>query len=204
MLLIDDVVDSGFGPGFRFPNLCTVFSNFNRNPRLGIIEITKNPDFAYTGFETSRLPALIDPLNTVSAFVDYLAFFVHVPGIVRTCQHAVLAADALLIIDDYDAVFVGLGCTGRTHSLAMGVVTVVALSGIKIQAQVWIGTSDFTLMYPVPVFPQGNMVFRLTGDHAGLAVYAPRRIYEHAEFLFPAQLLSPPPVFTVLLPWLLS
>ena len=93
---------------------------------LFVIAVAKDPRANRTNFHASGLQAFCDAVIAPGALVGYALFFVEKTRAIRTGLHAVLAADAISVIDDDHTIRGFVGCTGRAHLNASRICAVIA------------------------------------------------------------------------------
>jgi hypothetical protein len=115
-------------------------------------------------------------VDTKSAFVYGGFFFVDIAGVIRAGHHAVLAADADIVINQHQPILPAIGRPGGADSLAGWVGAVVAVFRQKGAAEI---REDAPVYFvdPVPMHTQWHFVLDGAGDHAGFAVDAAFRFH---------------------------
>ena len=85
------------------------------NETLFIVAVAENARTNRTNLHASGLQAFSDAVIAPSALVRYALFLVEIPRAIRTGLHAVLAADAIGVIDEDNTVLGFVGRAGRAH-----------------------------------------------------------------------------------------
>src|SRR5205814_4570440 len=107
-----------------------------------------------TGFDARRLEPLSDAIRTERALVDLLRGAVELRDVERAPRHAVLAADAVLLLEVDDAVRVlNDGAVGGARAQAAGILAVHALVLAHEPHQRPVVARLFVELDQVPVIP---------------------------------------------------
>jgi hypothetical protein len=103
-------------------------------------------------------------------------FFIVVAHTVGASHSAILAADALVLVDEDYPIFTLMGSPGGADFGALRVFAMLAQHGKEIHLQVWKFPVGSHYEHLAPEIPQSHIVLLLTGDGAGVASYAPVQI----------------------------
>lgn len=93
---------------------------------LFVIAVAEDTRTNRANLHASRLQALSDAVIAPCAFVCYALLLIEITRAIRTGLHAVLAADAIGVIDEDHAILGLIGRAGRAHLHAGGVRAVIA------------------------------------------------------------------------------
>ena len=93
---------------------------------LFVIAVAEDARANRTNLDASGLQAFGDAVVAPGALVRYALFLVEKPRAIRTGLHAVLAADAIGVIDDDHAILGFVGRAGRAHLHASRMRAVIA------------------------------------------------------------------------------
>jgi len=121
-------------------------------------------------------------LNAVGAVIALRCssfVWVNVEGIIRTGLHARLAADATLVVEVYDTVVAREQRRSRAYCRTRRVLAVVAAMDTELSGDIWVGAL-LDVLDMSPIHSNGNVVFRLAGDRAGMAADALPVVYHEA------------------------
>ena len=92
-----------------------------------VVQITKGSRSALAGVDARRLKSLGHPVQAEITFVSGSGLGIDEPRIIGAGQHAVFAADANIMVNDDNAVFLAfIGCSCRTNGNALRFRTLVA------------------------------------------------------------------------------
>src|SRR5664280_3803104 len=131
---------------------------------LFVVAVAENARADRTNLDASRLQLLGNAVVTPGALVGDVLFLIEEARAVRAGLHAILAADAISMIDDDDAILGFVGRAGRTYLHAGRIRAVIA------QLRHKEGLFDIGVLVPV-----GKTIFALLGrrrdiHRVGLAV----------------------------------
>src|SRR5450759_457862 len=119
---------------------------------LLVVAIAENARANWTNLDASRLQPLGNAVVTPGALVGDVLFLIEEARAVRASLHAILAADAVSMIDDDDAILGFVGRAGRTYLHAGRIRAVIA------QLRHKEGLLDIGVLVPV-----GETIFALLG-----------------------------------------
>src|SRR3990172_6148813 len=177
-LIEADIENSGLGPLLGLENLDCVGGDETGDFAFGVGHVSKHAGPAGTGVDTRRHHPAAPPVKAEGAFLHDFLDGVHVPGVVRTGGHAILAADAAVLVDHDDAVGPAVGRFHGAHAQASGTLAVVAQAGDEDTP--YVGVRPFLYgLDPGPVDSEGNIVFTLAGNGAGVTAQAAPQVNEH-------------------------
>ena len=119
------------------------------------------------------LLALLEPVDAAVALLDDGVGGVEPAGIEGAGGHALLAADALLLVDDDQAVLVlAVGGAGGAHLEAGGVVALLALAGQPVLLRAGPLADGAHAVHGVAIHAQADAVLMLASGDAGVAAGA--------------------------------
>ena len=114
------------------------------------------------------------------ALFHRLGRLVPIAHAVRAGHHAVLAADALLAVDEHHVVAVAVAGAGGAHVHARGVGALLAHGGQRVARHVRVVAEGPALQHLVPMLAQGDVVLHLARDLAGVAARAAIEVHHNA------------------------
>jgi hypothetical protein len=148
-----------------------------RNLATRIIEVPEHPDAGHAGCHASGFFTLLDKFDTEPALLN-ITLFLDDPHIVRAGGNAVLAANALVLVDQNNAVAPLVGSPCRTDLHAGWVITVLTLNGKEFTGVTREGTI-LALLQIVIGFLLFKAVLVMASDPAGVAAYTLRFVDHH-------------------------
>jgi hypothetical protein len=155
-----------------------MFGDITRNFTVRVIEVSEDPDSGHTSSHTGRFLPFFDELDAEAALLD-VALFLDDPHVVRASGDAVFAADAIVLIDQNDAVLSLMRCPCWADLDAGRVVTVLALDREKLPCIVW-EVSVLPLLKMVIGLLLPKAVLILAGHPTGMTAYTLRLIDQHS------------------------
>ena len=112
-------------PPFRHQLITATFINRHRHCRHRVMHITKQACIGRASQHTRRFATIfpqgrvVNPVDAQGAFLHHLLLFVDFTRTVRARPRTILTADALVVIDQHNAVFLALvagSCRANRHA----------------------------------------------------------------------------------------
>ena len=145
-----------------------------RHVGLGIVQIAEFARLSRAVLHTRWLLALVDEVRAHRALLDDALVLALVVGAhaVGASHDAVLAADALAVVNQHHAVLALVAGAGGAHVHALRVVAMLARHGQVVHLQVGIGSRRAHRQHLVVERAQPHVVLLLAHDGAGVAADA--------------------------------
>ena len=164
---------------------------------LGIVQITEQAGARHARGDACGQEPVFGAVRAVRALAHHARVGNRVARAIGAGRHAVLAADALALVDLNRSVLRFVACTRRAHAHAARVVAMVALLGNVHSGGIAVGTLDVPALDPRVEATARGLVFEPARNGASVAADAEGQIDQHAVFLIAHDRL-PPYAFSIL------